>query len=65
MFLMVRKLWSFQREIGSSKDLANPNNQLFNVSEYGLDLKLNLPNLHAFLYRKIIKKSMIPSTSWL
>jgi outer membrane protein assembly factor BamA len=49
--------------IGSSKDLANPNDTFFNVSEYGLDLKLNFPRiLMPFGTEKIIPKSMIPST---
>ncbi|MDD2674060.1 MAG: BamA/TamA family outer membrane protein [Flavobacterium sp.] len=49
--------------IGSSKDLANPKNNFFNVSEYGLDLKLNIPRiLMPFDTDKIIAKSMIPST---
>ena len=50
--------------IGSSKDLANPKNNFFNVSEYGLDLKLNIPRIFMpFSTEKIIPKSMIPSTS--
>lgn len=54
---------SARGNIGSSKDLANPNNSLFNVSEYGLDLKLNFPRIFMpFSTEKIIKKSMIPST---
>ncbi|MGO4905639.1 translocation and assembly module lipoprotein TamL [Flavobacterium sp. W20_MBD1_R3] len=49
--------------IGSSQDLANPNNNFFNVSEYGLDLKLNIPRIFIpFTTEKIIPKSMIPST---
>ena len=49
--------------IGSSQDLANPNNNFFNVSEYGLDLKLNIPRIFIpFKTEKIIPKSMIPST---
>ena len=49
--------------IGSSRDLANPNNNFFNVSEYGLDLKLNIPRIFMpFNTEKIIPKSMIPST---
>ena len=49
--------------IGSSKDLANPKNNFFNVVEYGLDLKLNIPRiLMPFNTDKIIAKSMIPST---
>lgn len=50
--------------IGSSKDLANPNNHFFNVSEYGVDLKLNFPRIFMFFNTdKIIPKSMIPSTA--
>ncbi len=49
--------------IGSSKDLANPKNNFFNVSEYGLDFKLNIPRIFMpFSTDKIIPKSMIPST---
>ena len=49
--------------IGSSKDLANPRNNFFNVSEYGLDFKLNIPRIFIpFSTEKIIPKSMIPST---
>ena len=49
--------------IGSSKDLANPESKFFNVSEYGIDLKLNIPRIwFPFKTEKIIPKSMIPST---
>lgn len=49
--------------IGSSKDLANPKNNFFNVSEYGVDLKLNFPRISLpFPTERIIPKSMIPST---
>jgi outer membrane protein assembly factor BamA len=49
--------------IGSSKDLANPQSKFFNVSEYGVDLKLNIPRIwFPFKTEKIIPKSMIPST---
>ncbi len=49
--------------IGSSKDLANPQSKFFNVSEYGIDLKLNIPRIwFPFKTEKIIPKSMIPST---
>ncbi len=55
---------SARGNIGSSKDLANPNDQFFNVYEYGLNLKLNLPRIFLpFGTEKIIPKSMIPSTS--
>ncbi len=54
---------SARANIGSSKDLANPNNQFFNVSEYGADFKLNFPRIFLpFATEKIIPKSMIPST---
>ncbi len=50
--------------IGSSKAFANPNDQFFNVLEYGLDLKLNFTRIFMFFNTdKIIPKSMIPSTS--
>ena len=49
--------------IGSSKNLANPKDNFFNVSEYGLDMKLNFPRLFfPFPTEKIIPKNMIPST---
>jgi outer membrane protein assembly factor BamA len=49
--------------IGSSQDLANPDNKFFNVLEYGVDLKLNFPRiLMPFGTERIIPKSMIPST---
>ncbi|MCG9794143.1 translocation and assembly module lipoprotein TamL [Flavobacterium algicola] len=54
---------SAKGNLGSSKDLANPNNQFFNVSEYGIDVKLNFPRIFLpFGTEKIIPKSMIPST---
>jgi hypothetical protein len=49
--------------IGSSKDFANPDSRFFNVSEYGIDVKLNIPRIwFPFKTEKIIPKSMIPST---
>ncbi|RXM48756.1 BamA/TamA family outer membrane protein [Flavobacterium sp. YO12] len=55
---------STRLNIGSSKDMANPNDNFFNVSEYGVDLKLNFPRiLMPFGTEKIIPKRMIPSTS--
>lgn len=49
--------------IGSSQDLANPDNTFFNLSEYGADMRLNFPRLF-FPVRtgRIIPKEMIPST---
>ena len=50
--------------IGASNDNANPNNNFFNVSEYGLDMKLNFPRVLMFFNTdKIIRKRMIPSTT--
>lgn len=55
---------STRLNLGSSKDMANPNDNFFNVSEYGVDLKLNFPRiLMPFGTEKIIPKRMIPSTS--
>ncbi|WP_456312886.1 translocation and assembly module lipoprotein TamL [Pseudomonas shirazensis] len=55
---------SARMNIGSSKDMANPNDNFFNVSEYGIDTKLNFPRiLMPFGTEKIIPKRMIPSTS--
>ena len=52
---------SARLNVGSSRDMANPNNNFFNVSEYGLDMKLNFPRiLLPFGTEKIIPKSMIP-----
>lgn len=49
--------------IGSSKDLANPNDVFFNIAEYGADLKLNVPRiLFPLKTESIISKQMIPST---
>ena len=54
---------SARGNIGSSKDLANPDSNFFNVSEYGFDAKLNIPRIwFPFKTEKIIPKSMIPST---
>ena len=50
--------------IGASRDFANPNNAFFNVSEYGIDTRLNFPRiLMPFNTDKIIPKRMIPSTN--
>jgi len=50
--------------IGASKDLANSDNRFFNISDVGVDLKLNFPRIFMFFNtEKIIPKSMIPSTA--
>ena len=54
----------FRGNIGASKDMANPNNNFFNISEIGADAKLNFPRLFLpFKTDKIIPKSMIPYTT--
>lgn len=49
--------------IGSSKDLANPDDRFFNLSEVGADLRLTFPRLFSpFNTEKLIPKWMAPST---
>lgn len=51
----------FRGNIGSSKDFANPDDAFFNVTEYGINLKLNFPRIFLpFNTDKIIPKRMIP-----
>ena len=50
--------------IGSSRQLDNPNNNFFNISEFGVDAKLNFPRIFLpFSTEKIIPKTMIPYTT--
>ncbi|OYQ43746.1 translocation and assembly module lipoprotein TamL [Flavobacterium aurantiibacter] len=57
-------LVAMRGNIGSSTDLANPDNTFFNISEYGIDSRLSFPRiLFPFKTDKIIPKSMLPSTS--
>lgn len=71
-FLSIRNVFNgaetfelgFRGNIGSSRDLANPNNNFFNISEIGVDAKLNFPKLLLpFNTEKIIPKRMIPFTT--
>ncbi|MCP1996902.1 carbon monoxide dehydrogenase subunit G [Flavobacterium sp. HSC-61S13] len=49
--------------VGSSRDMANPNNVFLNVSEYGIDTKLSFPRLvFPIKTESIIPKSMLPRT---
>nr|WP_317245559.1 BamA/TamA family outer membrane protein [Flavobacterium amniphilum] len=49
--------------IGSSKDLANPDDRFFNLSEVGADLRLTFPRLFSpFNTEKIIPKRMFPNS---
>ena len=49
--------------IGSSKDLANPDDRFFNLSEVGADLRLIFPRIFSpFNTDKIIPKRMFPNS---
>ena len=49
--------------IGSSKDLANPDNRFFNISEIGADIRLNFPSLFLpFNTDRIVPKYMFPAS---
>lgn len=51
--------------IGSSRDMANPNNTFFNISEYGGDVKLSFPRIFFPVNtQNIIKKYMLPTTQF-
>jgi outer membrane protein assembly factor BamA len=55
---------SARGNVGSSKDFADPDDNFFNVSEYGADMKLSFPRIFFPVNtEKIIPKNMIPSTS--
>lgn len=50
--------------IGSSRDLANPNNTFFNIFEYGGNAKITFPRIFFPLKTtSFIKKEMFPSTN--
>lgn len=54
----------FRGNVGSSRQLDNPNNNFFNISEFGIDAKLNFPRIFLpFNTDKIIPKRMIPFTT--
>jgi outer membrane protein assembly factor BamA len=49
--------------IGSSKQLANPDDRFFNISELGADLRLNFPRIFFPLKTEsVIPKTMFPSS---
>lgn len=48
--------------IGSSQDLANPNNVFFNISEYGANAKLTFPRIFFPVKTNFIRKEMMPTT---
>lgn len=50
--------------LGSSRQMNNPNNVFFNVTEYGGDIKLTFPRLlFPIKTEKLIPKTMLPTTS--
>ncbi|MTG97087.1 MULTISPECIES: POTRA domain-containing protein [Myroides] len=50
--------------IGSSRQMNNPNNVFFNVTEYGGDVKLTFPRVFFPIKTdRIIPKSMLPTTT--
>ncbi|HTO35001.1 MAG TPA: BamA/TamA family outer membrane protein [Flavobacterium sp.] len=54
---------SARGNIGSSREMANPNDNFFNISELGADARLSFPRIFFPLNTdKIIPKNMIPST---
>lgn len=54
---------SLRGNIGSSTELANPNDVFFNLSEYGADVKLNFPRIFLpFNTDRIIPKNLFPTT---
>ncbi|MCC9042754.1 outer membrane protein assembly factor [Myroides sp. M-43] len=50
--------------MGSSRQMSNPNDVFFNVTEYGGDIKLTFPRLlFPIKTERLIPKSMLPTTS--
>ncbi len=55
---------TLRSNFGSSKNLANPDNRFFNISELGGEAKLIFPKfLFLFPIERIVPHSMIPSTT--
>lgn len=54
---------SLRGSLGSSKDVSNSNGNFFNVTEFGADVRLNIPRILFFLdTRKYILKTASPLT---
>uniref|UniRef100_UPI004047997F TrmH family RNA methyltransferase n=1 Tax=Flavobacterium sp. TaxID=239 RepID=UPI004047997F len=49
---------SAKGNIGSSKDLANPNDVFFNISEYGIEGKLSFPRIVDIYNPKVVQATM-------
>lgn len=69
--LMIRNIFKgaetlefgLRGSIGSSRQMTNPDNVFFNVTEYGADVKLSFPRLFFPLKtERIIPKRMLPTT---
>lgn len=51
--------------VGSSQDMANPDDTFFNISEYGADAKLTFPRIFFPINtQSFIKKEMFPTTQF-
>ncbi|MHC5308817.1 translocation and assembly module lipoprotein TamL [Myroides sp. LJL116] len=56
--------FAIKGNIGSSRQMSNPNNVFFNVTEYGADVKLTFPRLFFPIKTDgIIPKTMLPTTT--
>lgn len=56
--------FSLKGNIGSSRQMNNPNNVFFNVTEYGADVKLSFPRVFFPISTdRVIPKSMLPTTT--
>lgn len=54
---------SLRGSLGSSKDVSNSNDNFFNVTEFGADVRLNIPRILFFLdTKKYIPKTASPLT---
>ena len=54
----------FRGNVGASRNLTTPNNYFFNISEVGIDSRLNFPRIFfPFNTDKIIPKTMLPTTT--
>ena len=69
--LMVRNIFggaetfqiSARGSIGASKDAGNSNDQFFDITEFGVDLRLIIPRVFSpFKTEKLIPKYMLPKT---
>lgn len=55
---------SARGNVGASRSFANPNNNFFNISEYGIDMRLNFPRIFFPLStEKVVPKTMLPTTT--